>query len=196
MHRTPAGRPGLKVVGLLYFRPMNYSASLDRTSQLITGFSALLFAGITGFNLYLLASRDGWPIIILLGTTLLLIGIFLYCYLFRITSYRVSREDVVICRPAGERRIPIAEIAEVVIPTRESLRWTLRTFGNGGIFGYTGKFANLTYGAMTWYATRTDKTILLILNDNTKVLLSPDDLQLADEIRKTMRAQPKPLTGR
>lgn len=166
---------------------MNYSASLDRTSQLITGFSALLFAGITGFNLYLLGSQDGWPIVIQLGTTLLLVGIFFYCYLFRITGYRVSREEVVICRPAGERRIPIAEIAEVVIPTRDSMRWTLRTFGNGGIFGYTGKFANSTYGAMTWYATRTNKTILLILHNNSKILLSPDDLQMADEIRKVKK---------
>jgi len=164
---------------------MNYSASLGQSARLITIFVAVLFVGIIGLNLFILPNdREPWIMLVHLGTGLLLIGIFLYCYFFRVTGYVVDRERITIRRPAGEKHILIKEVEKVVLPETGSLRRSIRTFGNGGIFGYTGSFANSTYGSMTWYATRIDKSILIVTKDKKKILLTPDDLQMADEIRK------------
>lgn len=162
---------------------MNYSVSLGLGARLTTVFAAVLFVAVIGLNLFILPDEDiVWVNAIHWGTSLLLIGIFIYCYLRRVIGYEVDREQITIQRPVGQKHIPISDVEQVILPEKGSLRWTIRTFGNGGIFGYTGSFANSTYGSMTWYATRTDKTMLIVTKDKKKILLTPDDLQMADEI--------------
>lgn len=162
---------------------MNYPVSLGLGARLTTALVAILFVGVIGLNMFILPDDNiVWVSAIHWGTSLLLVGIFIYCYLFRVVGYTVDRERITIQRPFGEKHIPITDIDKVILPEKGSMRWTIRTFGNGGIFGYTGSFANSTYGSMTWYATRTDKTILVVTKERKKILLTPDDLQMADEI--------------
>jgi hypothetical protein len=57
----------------------------------------------------------------------------------------------------------------------QDIRSSVRTLGVGGLFGYFGKFANIKLGSMTWYATRTDRTVLVRTVDNRKIILTPDE---------------------
>lgn len=67
------------------------------------------------------------------------------------------------------------DIADIRQLAPEQLSGSIRTFGVGGLFGYFGKFSNPKLGSMTWYATRRDKAILIITNDNKRLLLTPDE---------------------
>jgi hypothetical protein len=51
----------------------------------------------------------------------------------------------------------------------------MRTFGNGGLFGYTGKYYNSRFGKMTWYCTQRKNYVLLILSDKKKIVITPDN---------------------
>ncbi len=55
------------------------------------------------------------------------------------------------------------------------MKWTIRTFGVGGLFGYYGEFVNWKLGNMTWYATRRDKTVLIETVDDKKLIVTPDE---------------------
>ena len=68
-----------------------------------------------------------------------------------------------------------SEVFNVVLLTNEDLKWTIRTFGVGGLFGYFGKFRNSKIGTMTWYATMRNQAILINLKDGQRIVITPDN---------------------
>ncbi|MFM7328528.1 MAG: PH domain-containing protein, partial [Bacteroidota bacterium] len=65
----------------------------------------------------------------------------------------------------------------------KKLRWSIRLFGSGGLFGYFGKFRNSTFGTMNWYATRLGKFVVIILRSGEKFVVTPDDESFAAHLR-------------
>jgi hypothetical protein len=92
---------------------------------------------------------------------------------------------LIIERPVGKKIFRLSDITSVEVPSKESMRWTIRTFGNGGLFGYWGKFTNKTYGNMTWYATRRSNYILIKIKER-QIVITPDDISLAQSIRSQL----------
>lgn len=114
--------------------------------------------------------------------TILLIG-----HLYKIKGYRITEDALIIERSIGEKIFLLNEIRSVEIPPKESMRWTIRTFGNGGLFGYWGKFVNTTYGSMTWYATRRSNYILIKTKDEGLIVITPDDLSMVSDLKANVR---------
>lgn len=165
---------------------MEYKASLDLKSKIITGFVAVLFVVISFFNFKVINfNSDDWVTpTILFSTTILLVFIFIYCYLFRPIKYIVGNGKVIIKRPYKDLKIDFSNIKETILPTPDSMRWTIRAFGNGGVFGYFGHFRNSTYGAMRWYATKTSNYLIIVTSNNDKIVLTPDDTGMINEMKK------------
>ena len=99
-------------------------------------------------------------------------------------KYIIDKNKLIIKRPFKDLVIDLKNIKDTFLPTKESMRWTIRTFGNGGLFGYIGKFSNKTHGTMTWYATKTSNYLILVTNDNKKIVLTPDNTEMIHEIKK------------
>src|SRR5437660_9139548 len=112
---------------------MEYKASLDILSKFISAFVVILFIGIGQKSARALLVAHGDTTIILVHTSVLifLAGTLLYCYLFSPQSYRVEHNELVIHRPAKDRTINIADVAEIRILNHGELSGTIRTFGNG-----------------------------------------------------------------
>ena len=162
----------------------SYPASLDALSKSITTGVALLFIGI-GLGLFFIpdhSADSGTGVVIRLLINLLNFSIFLFCYLFRPLAYLLSEDNLIIRRILLPRVFPYAEIAEVRSISREDLRWTMRTFGNGGVFGYYGKFYHTSFGAMTWFASRRDHYVMILLKDGRKIVVTPDDLNFVKDL--------------
>ena len=80
---------------------MEYKATLDRGSKIITGVVTILFVGIITYNLWLF-SKESSNLTHLLATvfaTTLLVTIYLFCYLYGPTKYIVDKEKITIKRP-------------------------------------------------------------------------------------------------
>jgi hypothetical protein len=103
--------------------------------------------------------------------------------LYKINGYRLNVNALIIERPVGKKIFRLSDITSVEVPSKESMRWTIRTFGNGGLFGYWGKFTNKTYGNMTWYASHRSNYILIKIKDEGKIVITPDDISLDQSIR-------------
>ncbi|MBR2061256.1 MAG: hypothetical protein IJ979_04955, partial [Tidjanibacter sp.] len=60
---------------------------------------------------------------------------------------------------------------------------TIRVAGNGGMFGYTGRWRNKEIGTFTIYARRLTGLVIFELTDGKKIVVSCDEPQaLVDDV--------------
>jgi hypothetical protein len=150
---------------------MTFRTSLDGLAKGITIGVIILFSVIIGGQLIPSIGLDPIKSLLLIG---LLIGICLFCVLFRPLNYILTSEKLVIHRLFSDITIKRQDILTAREISNNDMGLTIRTFGVGGLFGYFGKFFNSKIGRLTMYGTRRNNTVL-IETDNKKIILTPDD---------------------
>lgn len=156
----------------------HYKASLDLPAKIITGLFHILclFFAIKGMML---------PAIILFTTDLI-------CYLLHPTAYELNKYELIIKRPFKQVVIKRNDIADIQFLTDEQLKWTIRSFGVGGLFGYFGYFYNRQLGNMLWYTSQRKNRILIRLKNEEKIVISPDNEQLYDFLTNSRTGKMSP----
>jgi len=161
-------------------------ASLDKLSIVVTIGVAILFFVLGGLFTFLTGDEFSGDLIkqapLLLN--LLIWSIFLFCYLFHPNSYSIRDGNLIIHRLINTRQIILSDILKIREVSKDEMGWVVRTFGNGGIFGYYGKFYNRTFGSMTWYASRRERFILMELSNHEKIVITPDNLDFISKIKE------------
>lgn len=99
----------------------------------------------------------------------------------RPSFYKVEVDKIIICRPIGNVEINLSEII-CIDHVHHDL---LKTVNTGGAFGYFGKYES-HFGFVKFYATRKDKMVILTKDDQTKIILTPND---QDEFIKSIKAK-------
>jgi hypothetical protein len=165
-----------------------FSSSLDLTTKIITLAAVGLLFGAAAISVVLLSRtiQESSQVsgIVMGGSALLITSVLVGTWVFRVVGYAIIDESLIIRRPIGNRTFSISEIQDVIIPPTKTIRWSFRAFGNGGLFGFTGYFTNTTFGMMRWYATRINNHIVIVFNDERKVVITPDDMGMASAIRE------------
>jgi len=159
---------------------MEYEASLDNLTKTITAFLYVV-VGILLIVLVKMITTYGLSNLSIAAPVLPLVILALvifFSYLFHTTGYAITGGNFVIIRPAGKVKIALAEIASARQVAKGEMKFTIRTFGVGGLYGYFGSFYNKTFGSMTWYVTRRDKMVIIETKENQKIVISPDNLEL------------------
>lgn len=160
----------------------NYKASLDNLGKWITGITSALFL-VALISMWISFKQE--DSFILMGLSLFLLLIYGFSYAFRTLGYTLEKDTIVVDRPAGSKRIAIAEIKELGQLRRKEIKFLIRTLGVGGLFGYWGQFWSPKTGKMQWYATRRDRLILLIMKSGKKICLTPDEeVQFATSLQQ------------
>lgn len=151
---------------------MKYTASIDRPTKIITIGITILFSGLGILELLTFSPEAKIGAFVSIA---IMLAIYWGTYVYRVTGYTLTNDKLIIHRPISNVTYSRHTIESVRIVTKEQLKFTIRTFGVGGFWGYFGKFYNSVYGKMTWYVTRRDQMVLIKTNNNT-ILLSPDDI--------------------
>ncbi len=164
---------------------MEYKASLDTMAKLMSAGVFVLFLGIglMSVNAIRDAAGDKTALLIHGGVLLLFVAILLGSWLFAPQSYSLDTTALSINRPIGKVIINRSSIKEARMIGDGELKSTIRTFGNGGLFGYYGKYYNSTLGHMTWYLTQSKNRILIVTNEGKKIVISPDDTGLVNNLK-------------
>ena len=144
-----------------------------------------MFTVIGQKNVRAIIAADGEliPTLIHGGVLLLFIGIIVGGYLYSTKSYTVTNDALIIHRPISDRVIKLSEIVEIRTVDAADFSGTIRTFGNGGLFGYYGKYYNSKIGNMTWYVTQQKNKILVQIKQGDKIIISPDDIGLVKKVK-------------
>jgi hypothetical protein len=163
-----------------------YKASLDKVAKILTAIAliALIVAAIPIF--FELPSYVGF------FPGILVVTVIIIAYLYSVKSYKVTDEKLVIMRPISlfDKEISLSKIESVRVLGKDDYKWKVRTMGNGGFLGYTGYYANQKIGNFKMYATSRTNGILIILKEKQrKIVISPDDTAMVDDLQKHIKKQ-------
>jgi len=151
---------------------MTYKTSLDNLAKMVTIVVTIIFAVIIVVQFSLI--NDEAQSVPIFTTTLFLL-IYFGIFSFRPVSYILTPDQLIIHRPLSNIKILRTDIKTVEHIDKNDLKWSIRIFGVGGLFGYWGKFRNKKMGTMTWYATRRNNVVLVTTIHQKKIILTPNE---------------------
>jgi hypothetical protein len=76
----------------------------------------------------------------------------------------------------GNVQIGLDHVNEARAMRFRDLKWRVRMWGSGGLFGYYGLYYTAGLGKCTWYVTDRSKCVVLVTREKT-VVVSPDDVE-------------------
>jgi hypothetical protein len=95
------------------------------------------------------------------------------CALFLVRGYRITPDAILVRRSFWNTRLPRAGLSSAAYEP-DAMRGSLRTFGNGGFFSFTGWYWNRRLGAYRAFVTDLKRTVVLRCGQQVLVL-SPED---------------------
>ncbi len=153
---------GIPVEDFLYTTTRrDYGAPWDNKIKIITiGISVVLLAiTVLVDSIYSLL-----PILILIG-----------CLFFSIQGYSLRNGKLLIHRLGWSNAFELAELTKIEV-NPQAMTGSIRLFGNGGLFGFTGYFRNTILGKYRAFVTDTARCVVLQFGDRI-IVISPDDPQ-------------------
>jgi hypothetical protein len=107
----------------------------------------------------------------IVGTLLLLLlGGF---YLWSVRGYRLEPDALLVLRPIGPYRLSLDGLQDAVCDPNV-MSYSIRIFGNGGLFGFTGWYWNRKLKTHRMWVTDPKNAVLLTFGDK-RIVVSPDD---------------------
>ncbi len=100
------------------------------------------------------------PLVVLLG-----------CALYTIRGYSLDHNLLLVHRLFWATSLSLAGLQSASYEPR-AMRWSLRTFGNGGFFSFSGFFRNRRLGAYRAFVTDLKRTVVLRFSTRT-IVVSP-----------------------
>lgn len=149
-----------------------FKAPYSRFVRAVTTAMVILMIFLSMFFLYLLiVVGDG---IVILAPLPIVLALLIIPYLFSPRGYALTESGVLIRRPVGNILIPYNSIANVRIVT-EKLRWGIRLWGSGGLYGFIGLFHIKNLGRVWMYVTDHSRMVLIETHKGIKYIISPDN---------------------
>jgi hypothetical protein len=99
--------------------------------------------------------------------------IVLITLLFMVRGYEVTADEILVVRPFWSTRFERARLQSASVDPN-ALSGSLRLFGNGGLFSFTGLFWNSKLGRYRAYITDPSRSVILRFADRI-VVISPAD---------------------
>lgn len=151
---------------------MTYKISLDSFAKVTTIAVTVLFTAIIVTHILIFREIGSVSAI---SIVVLFVLLYFVAFLYRPVSYSLTADYLIIHRLITDIKINRKEIKSIERINRSDLKWTMRIFGSGGLWGYWGRFANKKIGNMTWYATRRNNTVLVTTIYNKNIILTPNE---------------------
>jgi hypothetical protein len=158
---------------------MDYKASTDETVKVISIGVTLLF----GFIIYRILPFQSKSPLVFYGTIALIAVIYFTSFGLCTWSYRADQKTLTIVAPFYNKTINKSDIQTAELIDTERLGSVIRTFGNGGLFGYYGWYSSSTIGPFFYYGTQKKNRILIEMKNGEKYVITPDDTSILSEIK-------------
>ena len=156
------------------------AARLDKPALITTAFVTILLTVFAIF--FYLMVPFGWVFSII---AILIIAL---SFLFSPAKYYFSGSNLIIRKVIGsEKKIDLNEVeGYAIVPDFSKLR-VVRTFGNGGLFGYYGSFSTAEYGPLVCQMTSL-KNVFVIKSRSGSYALSPATTQFEEQLTGAVAA--------
>jgi Bacterial PH domain len=100
------------------------------------------------------------------------LGVILICALFMVRGYSITNRELEIHRLIWTTQVSLQGLREGCFDSNATHR-SIRTFGNGGFFSFTGYFRNKQLGSYRAFMTDRRRAVVLRFSTST-IVVSPD----------------------
>jgi len=159
---------------------MDYKASTDMTVKVMSIGVTVLFA----FIIYRMAAFQSKSPLMFYGVIGLILAIYLVSFGLCTWSYRVDEKSLVIVAPFYNKTISKQDIQTAELIDKDKLGSVIRTFGNGGLFGYYGWYSSSNIGPFFFYGTQHKNRILIQMKNGEKYIITPDDVSILAALKQ------------
>lgn len=160
-----------------------HDAPWGRQLIIVSGFASFICVATAGLMLQGPAAGSAagllaglLPLLILAAATL-----------FMVRGYVVADGELLVMRPLWRTRLPLAGLRAVEVQP-DAMRASVRTWGNGGLFSYTGRYRNRALGPYQAWVNDMNRTVVLRFAERTLVVSPADPEAFAQEIRRQVTA--------
>ncbi|NIT13371.1 MAG: hypothetical protein GTN99_03735 [Candidatus Dadabacteria bacterium] len=152
------------------------AAKRDFSIKILTAIIIIMCAGFAIASFYM-------PELIVAAVITLIIII--VCYLYAPVAFEIVDGTLIVYRNFGKtwyKNITDCRLIEDRVP------FTVRLWGNGGVFAGTGIFWNKRYGVFRMYVTNArQKDFVVVETENQIVIISPENPQVFIESWRTIK---------
>lgn len=143
------------------------SAKSSSVILIITSFILILTIGLIAWGYWIPQQQGG---LFILSSLMAVVSI--GCYLRAPIGYEINSSDALIIKYRLGSRV-FQKVREYHYMANPLSSFTMRLWGNGGLFAITGLFWNRLYGRFHAYITNPKKLVMVELQDGKKVVISP-----------------------
>ena len=104
---------------------------------------------------------------------------------YGVWGYSVDEDQIKVLRLGWATRFDLADLEDVRVEPG-AMMGSIRTFGNGGLFGLIGRFHNGILGSYRAYATNTENTVVLDFGSQRIVVTPNDPHGFVEAVRREM----------
>ena len=105
---------------------------------------------------------------------------------FLIRGYIISGKSLIVQRLFWNNVLDLSDLMSIDV-NPEAMSKSIRTFGNGGLFSFSGKYRNKVLGPYRAFATKLENSVVLKFPDKT-IVVTPDNPQLFVERVKSIQS--------
>ena len=148
-----------------HFSVAPWSIGLKLTSTL--GTIAVLAVGFAAYHA--IPTPAGFTHLFGLGVALVLPGLLLASLAFMVTGYSVKDGELYVERLFWSTRISLAGLSRVWFEPA-ACKGSIRIFGNGGLFSFTGLYRSRALGRYRLFATNFSQSVVFVLPQRVVVV--------------------------
>lgn len=104
---------------------------------------------------------------------------------FAVFGYTIQDDEILIHRTGWSYRLDVSRLVRARAEPHVTLG-SIRTFGNGGMYGFTGMFRNHVLGSYRAWMTNSVDTVVLEFEDRTVVISPEDPVAFVKELHATL----------
>lgn len=166
---------------------MTHQAPWGAALVLVSTLATLVLIGIPAFIAWstpvpggVTALMWGLPLLLLFG-----------CLLFCVRGYRLDGGQLYVRRLLSETAVDLRELQSVEADPK-AMKGSLRTFGNGGLFSFSGLHYSKKLGSYRAYVTDFKRSVVLRLPGRSVVVSPRDPARFVDDLAKAHPHVKKP----
>jgi Bacterial PH domain len=149
----------------------HFRAPWSKSLMVASIFATLVCLGVS-YALWTLPLRGGPAETLRFWLALLPVAVILFCALFTVRGYSITNRELAIRRLFWTTRVSLHGLRGAYFDTNATHR-SIRTFGNGGFFSFTGYFRNKELGSYRAFMTDRRRAVVLRFPSSV-IVISPD----------------------
>jgi Bacterial PH domain len=151
---------------------LEFRAPWSRSLKMASRITVFILLGIAVAGIILMPARMPWFRVFMVAVPA---GILVSALLCMVSGYSLTASALEVERPLWTTTFTLADLVSVAGDS-DALGGSLRLFGNGGLFSFTGIFWNRRLGLFHAYGTDPGRAVVLKFRKRT-IVITPDDTQ-------------------